>query len=51
VTVGLADDIDLSGGDLVAAAGAARAVTSELSARLCWLADRPLRPGARWSAQ
>jgi sulfate adenylyltransferase subunit 1 len=47
VTVLLADDIDISRGDLLAAADAPPPVTAELDATLCWLADRPLRPGAR----
>jgi sulfate adenylyltransferase subunit 1 len=47
VTVRLADDIDLSRGDVLAAADDAPTVTAELDSTLCWLADRPLRPGAR----
>jgi sulfate adenylyltransferase subunit 1 len=47
VTVLLADDIDLSRGDLLAAADSPPRVTSELETTLCWLADKPLRPGAR----
>ena len=47
VTVLLADDIDLSRGDLLAAAGDPPRVTNELETTLCWLADKPLRPGAR----
>lgn len=47
VTIRLADDIDLSRGDVLAAAGAAPRVTTELDATLCWLSDKPLRPGAR----
>ena len=47
VTVRLADDIDISRGDLLAAAGRAPRVTSELDATVCWLSDKPLRPGAR----
>ncbi|MGI5131789.1 sulfate adenylyltransferase subunit 1 [Pseudonocardia sp. CA-107938] len=47
ITVRLADDIDISRGDLIAAAADAPGVTSELDATLCWLADKPLRPGAR----
>jgi sulfate adenylyltransferase subunit 1 len=47
VTVLLADDIDLSRGDLLAAADAPPRVTSELETTLCWLAEKPLRPGAR----
>jgi sulfate adenylyltransferase subunit 1 len=47
VTVRLADDIDLSRGDVLASAASPPSVTSELAATLCWLADKPLRPGAR----
>ena len=47
VTVRLADDIDIARGDVLAAAGAPPRVTSELDATLCWLSDRPLRPGTR----
>jgi sulfate adenylyltransferase subunit 1 len=47
VTVRLADDIDLSRGDVLAAIDAPPTVTSELDATLCWLSDKPLRPGAR----
>ncbi len=47
ITVRLADDIDLARGDVIAAADSAPHVTSELDATLCWLSDRPLRPGSR----
>jgi len=47
VTVLLADDIDLSRGDVLASAAQPPTVTNELDATLCWLADKPLRPGAR----
>ena len=47
VTVLLADDIDISRGDLLAAAGAPSRVTDELETTLCWLAEKPLRAGAR----
>jgi sulfate adenylyltransferase subunit 1 len=47
ITVLLADDIDISRGDVLASAAAAPRVTSELDATLCWLAAIPLRPGAR----
>jgi sulfate adenylyltransferase subunit 1 len=47
VTVLLTDDIDLSRGDLLAAADAPSRVTNELETTLCWLAATPLRPGAR----
>ena len=47
VTILLADDIDISRGDLLAAADAPPRVTSELETTVCWLAEKPLRPGAR----
>ena len=47
VTVLLTDDIDLSRGDLLAAAAVPPPVRSELETTLCWLAEKPLRPGAR----
>jgi sulfate adenylyltransferase subunit 1 len=47
VTIRLADDIDISRGDLLAAADALPRVTSELETTVCWLAEKPLRPGAR----
>jgi sulfate adenylyltransferase subunit 1 len=47
VTVLLTDDIDISRGDLLAAAASAPRVTDELDTTLCWLAEKPLRPGAR----
>ncbi|MCG8926876.1 sulfate adenylyltransferase subunit 1 [Lentzea sp. CC55] len=47
VTLLLADDIDISRGDLISVAGNEPNVTDELDATLCWLAEKPLRPGAR----
>ncbi|SDK27588.1 sulfate adenylyltransferase subunit 1 [Lentzea albidocapillata subsp. violacea] len=47
VTLLLADDIDISRGDLIAVADNAPTVTDELDATLCWLAEKSLRPGAR----
>ncbi|MBL8925448.1 MAG: 50S ribosome-binding GTPase [Pseudonocardia sp.] len=47
VTIRLADDIDISRGDLLAAADAPPRVTSELETTVCWLAEKPLRSGAR----
>src|SRR5687767_4098103 len=47
VTLLLADDIDISRGDLIAVAGNAPTVTDEFDATLCWLAEKSLRPGAR----
>jgi len=47
VTLLLADDIDISRGDVIASAAAPPELTDELSATLAWLADKPLRAGAR----
>ncbi|GAA4560822.1 GTP-binding protein [Pseudonocardia xishanensis] len=47
ITIRLADDIDLSRGDMLVAAGTEPRVTSEIEATLCWLGDKPLRPHAR----
>ena len=47
VVVRLADDLDVSRGDLLAG-GAAPAVTRQLLATVCWLAAEPLRPGGRY---
>ncbi|MGW4524636.1 sulfate adenylyltransferase subunit 1 [Amycolatopsis sp. NPDC004378] len=47
VTLVLADDIDISRGDLIAAADAPPQVTDEITGTLCWLSSKPLKPGAR----
>ncbi|HKX68974.1 MAG TPA: GTP-binding protein [Intrasporangium sp.] len=47
VTVRLADEIDISRGDVVAAAEDAPEPTQDLAAVVCWLGDAPLRPGQR----
>ena len=47
VTVRLAEELDVSRGDMIAAASAAPATSSQLEATVCWMADAPLRPGAR----
>ena len=47
VTILLADDIDISRGDVLASPAAPPRVTTELEATVCWLATTPLRPGAR----
>jgi sulfate adenylyltransferase subunit 1 len=47
VTLLLADDIDISRGDLIASASEPPELTDELSATLAWLADKPLRTGQR----
>ncbi|MBW0106587.1 sulfate adenylyltransferase subunit 1 [Pseudonocardia sp. KRD291] len=47
VTVLLTDDIDVSRGAMIAAAGDPPPVSDEIDATLCWLAEKPLVPGAR----
>jgi sulfate adenylyltransferase subunit 1 len=47
VTLILADDLDVSRGDLIASAARPPRVTDELDATLAWLADKPLRHNAR----
>ncbi|MFM9946830.1 MAG: sulfate adenylyltransferase subunit 1 [Saprospiraceae bacterium] len=43
----LAHDIDVSRGDTIARADAQPAVAQDLEATLCWMSERPLRPGDR----
>ena len=47
VTVRLADEIDVSRGDLIAAADDVPTVTSCFEATVCWMADSPLLPGRK----
>jgi sulfate adenylyltransferase subunit 1 len=47
VTVLLADDLDISRGDLIAAADRRPTVTDEITATLCWLSSKPLVPGSK----
>ncbi|RKN03315.1 sulfate adenylyltransferase subunit 1 [Streptomyces radicis] len=47
VTLTLADDLDISRGDLIAPADGAATATREVTATVCHLHDRPLAPGAR----
>jgi sulfate adenylyltransferase subunit 1 len=47
VTVLLADDVDVSRGDVIAAVADAPEPISQFSATVCWLGYKALRPGAR----
>jgi len=49
VTVRLEDDLDVSRGDLICRPEDAPEPTRELVATICWMADRPLREGARYA--
>ena len=48
VTVLLEDDLDVSRGDMIAAADAPAQVARDLRADVCWLDETPARPGARY---
>jgi sulfate adenylyltransferase subunit 1 len=47
VSVRLDRELDLSRGDVLAAAGSPPSVTRSFGADVCWLSERPLAPGAR----
>ena len=49
VTVRLADDLDISRGDLICRPGDRPVLARNLSADVCWMADAPLRPGVRYA--
>ncbi len=47
VSLHLADDVDVSRGDMISAAEGAPEVTDTFEATVCWFHDRPLAPGDR----
>ncbi|UGT60504.1 sulfate adenylyltransferase subunit 1 [Nocardia asteroides] len=47
VTLILSDDVDVSRGDIIAAVADAPEPIDDFEATVCWLGDKPLRPGAR----
>ena len=49
VTVRLADELDVSRGDLLCGPGDRPALSRDLVADVCWMADAPLRPGGRYA--
>jgi sulfate adenylyltransferase large subunit len=49
VTVRLADELDISRGDLICRAADRPALARELVADVCWMTDAPLRPGGRYA--
>ena len=50
VVVRLRDDVDIARGDMIAVDAEPRpTVTNRIAATLCWLSDRPLRPGDRFA--
>ena len=51
VILRLADDVDISRGDTIVPVDHAPALTRELEATLCWMAETPLRAGRRFLLQ
>ncbi len=49
VTVHLTDDVDLSRGDLLCSPSSRPFVAQDLSARICWMSERPLAVRARYA--
>ncbi|MFP5328492.1 MAG: elongation factor 1-alpha C-terminal domain-related protein, partial [Acidimicrobiia bacterium] len=49
VTLALADDLDVSRGDLICAADSPPLLTQDLEALVCWLIERPLAPGSKYA--
>ena len=47
VTIRLADDVDVSRGNMLADPERPPIVSRELEARVCWMSDRPLEPKAK----
>ncbi|HWQ86707.1 adenylyl-sulfate kinase [Brevundimonas sp.] len=48
VTLTLTPDVDVSRGDLIAAADAPPQVADQFDAHIVWMSDRPLLPGRTW---
>jgi bifunctional enzyme CysN/CysC len=49
VTLRLADQLDISRGDMVVEADDQPPAARELDARLCWMSEQPLQPGGRYA--
>ncbi len=49
VTLLLEDELDVSRGDIICHAAGAPQLARELEATVCWMADAPLRAGARYA--
>jgi sulfate adenylyltransferase large subunit len=49
VTLRLADDIDVSRGDMIVEPDDQPVATSELDAMVCWMGRQPMQPGSRYS--
>jgi bifunctional enzyme CysN/CysC len=49
VTVRLADDLDVSRGDMIVRAGDEPSTSQDVEALVCWMVDQPLRQGGRYA--
>ncbi len=49
VTLRLEDEVDVSRGDMICHTASRPVETREIDATVCWMADEPLRPGARYA--
>ena len=49
VTVRLADDLDVSRGDMIVRAGDEPSTSQDVEAIVCWMIDQPLRQGGRYA--
>jgi sulfate adenylyltransferase large subunit len=49
VTLRMADEVDISRGDMIAEPDDGPSVVRELEATVCWMSEQPLRPGGRYA--
>jgi bifunctional enzyme CysN/CysC len=49
VTVRLADDVDVSRGDMIVRAGDEPSTSQDVDALVCWMVDQPLRQGGKYA--
>jgi bifunctional enzyme CysN/CysC len=49
VTLRLADDIDVSRGDMICRPANQPSTSQDIEALVCWMADEPLRQGSRYA--
>ncbi len=49
VTVRLTDEVDVSRGDMICRVHNAPVVAQDIDAMVCWMTDRPLRPGQKYA--
>jgi sulfate adenylyltransferase subunit 1 len=51
VVIHLEDDIDISRGDMIIPAGNFHGVTQDITASICWMDSRALKPGGKFLLQ